>query len=139
MGTRKFYNILAAGIQPLSGYYRWGVGAGIGTEQPLSPGLVLNLDAVSSHVNENSAWTNRLNLLNQVKVTMGVRLSGHTYLFAGPTFNVLVSQFYNPEKNKYGPDLAPWGFYNHTSDGLTYGNRPTNVQMWIGLNAGLRF
>lgn len=61
MGTRKFYNILATGVQPLSDYYRWAVGYGIGTEQPLSRGLVLNLDAVSYHVNENEAWTNRLN------------------------------------------------------------------------------
>lgn len=139
MGTRKFYNILAAGVQPVSGHYRWAVGYGMGTEQPLSHGRVLNLDALSYHVNENEAWTKRLNLLNQVKVTLGVRLSGHVYLFAGPTFNVLVSQFYDPEKNRYGSELAPWRFYNQTSGGLTHGKRPTNVQMWVGVNAGLRF
>jgi hypothetical protein len=139
MGTRKFYNLLAAGVQPQLGSYRWAVGYGIGTEQPLSRGLVMNLDAISYHVNENEAWTNRLNLLNQLRLTMGVRLSGHTYLFAGPTFNVLVSQFYNAETNQYGSDLAPWRFYNQTSGSLIEGNRLTNVQMWVGLNAGLRF
>ncbi|MES2731313.1 MAG: DUF4974 domain-containing protein [Bacteroidota bacterium] len=136
-GTRHFYNILAAGIQPRGGKYRWGVGYGIGSEQRLSPSLVLNIDAVAYHINENEWWTNRLNLLNQLKLTLGARLSNRTYFFAGPTLNVQVSRFYNAEKNSYGSDLAPWNFYNHTNEDII--DNPTNIRMWIGFNAGFRF
>jgi hypothetical protein len=134
-GTRHFYNILAVGVQPKGGNYRWAVGYGIGTEQRLSPGLSLSIDALSYHVNENEAWTRDVNSLNQLKLLLGVRLAGQTYLFAGPTFNVLVSRYYNAEKGQYGSDLAPWRSYNQTNGT----GRPTNVQMWVGLNAGIRF
>ncbi len=133
-GTSHFYNIFALGTQPLRDKFRWAFGYGIGTEQRLSRNLVLNLDAVSYQINENQWWTDKLNLLNQLKLTMGVRLSNRTYFFAGPTVNVQVSQLFDAEKNRYGPELVPWHFYDHTNT-----NGSTNVRGWVGFNAGFRF
>lgn len=132
LGTRAFYNIFALGAQPARDKFRWGFGYGIGTEAKLSSGLVANLDAIAYHISENDIWTNHLNLLNQLKATLGVRLFQKTFLFAGPTFNVHVSQLFDEEGQQYGSALAPWYFYNHTDNG-------TNVKMWIGFHGGLRF
>ncbi|MBC7919697.1 MAG: secretin and TonB N-terminal domain-containing protein [Ferruginibacter sp.] len=131
-GTPRFYNILALGMQPRQDRVRWGVGYGIGTEQRLSRGLTLNLDAVAYQINENQWWTNRLNLLNQVKLTLGARLTNRTRVLLGPTFNAQVSRLFDAENNRYGTDLAPWYFYDRT-------NGQTNVRMWIGFHAGFRF
>ena len=131
-GTPRFYNILALGIRPLRGQVRWGIGYGIGTEQRLSRSLTLNMDAVTYQINENRWWTNRLNLLNQVKLTLGARLTHRTRLLLGPTFNAQVSRLFDAENNRYGTDLVSWHFYDRT-------NGQTNVRMWIGFHAGFQF
>lgn len=127
-GTRRFYNILALGFQPRKGFVRWGVGYGVGTEGRLSNHLRLNLEAIAYQINENEWWTSKLNMLNQAKLTLGIRLSEKTYLALGPTFNVQVSRLYNADIQQYGTDLAPWHFHDKTTD-------DTNVRLWVGFHA----
>jgi hypothetical protein len=133
MGSKHFHNIFAVGGSADGEEYRWATGFGFGSEWNLTGRLLLNVDAIAWHVNENETWTEELNLLNQLRANLGFRLGKRTALFAGPTFNVYVSNLYNPESGRYGTDLARW---NTSFDRQSGGTR---VTMWPGINAGIRF
>jgi hypothetical protein len=132
MGSRYFHNIFAFGFRPESGRNYLAYGYGFGSELAASRNVSLNLDLIAWHVNVDKPWTDELNLLNQFRAMVGFRLAGRTQLFLGPTFNVYVSNVYDPEKGRYGIPLTPWKVYDHTSG-------RTNVVMWPGFNAGIRF
>jgi hypothetical protein len=133
MGSKHFHNVFAVGGSVDGEAYRWAAGFGFGSEWNLTNRLLLNVDAIAWHVNENETWTEELNLLNQLRANLGFRLGKRAALFAGPTFNVYVSNLYNPESGRYGTDLARW---NTSFDRQSGGTR---VTMWPGVNAGIRF
>lgn len=135
-GSRKFYNILAVGVQPGSSSFRWGFGYGVGSELELSRHLTLSIDALSTQVNEKKSRTQELNLLNQLRPLFGWRLSpgGRTTLLLGPTLNVMVSRYREPEQLGYGSRL---GGKHLELFNETHGR--TNTRAWLGAQAGLRF
>ena len=138
LGTRRFYNIFHGGLRwydaSVAGdeELTWGVGYGFGTAARLSPRTLLNLELLAIHVNERSRWTHELNLLNQFRMTLDFRLGRTLSLFAGGTFNVMVSRLLDPDTGEIGSGIAPYHWSNYTTNG-------TNVQTWAGFNAGLRF
>ncbi|MCR6639185.1 MAG: STN domain-containing protein [Sporocytophaga sp.] len=141
-GSRSFYNIFALGGQAYDGgKFRTGYGIGFGSEIKASEKVCVNIDAISYHINEDGLWTNKLNILNQLRVNVGVALGERTTVFFGPTFNVMVSQIFDGDKNEYGSNIAPWTVFNETYDGRVDKGRKenTNVKMWPGFNAGIRF
>jgi hypothetical protein len=135
-GVRQFYNIFYLGGQTQNNSYRWAFGYGLGTELQVAKRIAVNLDLLSMHINENEGFTDQLNLLNQMKATLGIGLSKKTYLFLGPSFNVLVSQYVNPDDHSVGSRIGRGTLYNKTD---TSGMHPTNIRMWFGLNGGIRF
>jgi hypothetical protein len=136
MGTRGFHTIFALGAQGDLDYFRYGYGFGVGTELGLGKRFAANIDALAYHINEDEIWTSKLNELYQLRATLGVRLGKHSYLFAGPAFNIMVSQFQSGDSQRLGSSLSPsWTRYNEN-----HGYREqTNVKMWPGIHAGLRF
>ncbi|UOQ71424.1 hypothetical protein [Hymenobacter cellulosilyticus] len=134
-GSRKFYNILAVGVQPGS-TFRWGFGYGVGSEVVFSQRLTLSVDALATQVNERKGWTDELNLLNQFRPLLGWRLTpnGRTTLLLGPTLNVMVSSYREPEQAGYGSRLGrkQLELFNET-------HGRTNTRAWVGAQAGLRF
>lgn len=141
-GSRSFYNIFALGAQTYDGgKFRTGYGIGFGSEIKASEKVCVNIDAISYHINEDGLWTNKLNILNQLRVNVGVALGERTTFFFGPTFNVMVSQIFDGDKNEYGSNIAPWTVFNETYDGRVDKGRKenTNMKMWPGFNAGIRF
>jgi hypothetical protein len=139
-GTKKFHTILAMGAQPSNDptLCRLGAGIGFGSKLNLSPRSSIHLDLMSTHINEGyDTYTDKLNLLNQFKVHYEVKLVEHLRFFGGPTFNVMVSQFHNPD-GSYGSQLVKNTFSDETYTEDKEGD-PVNVKMWIGFNAGLRF
>jgi hypothetical protein len=136
MGTRGFHTIFALGAQGDLDYFRYGYGFGVGTEIGLGKRFAANIDALAYHINEDEIWTSKLNELYQLRTTLGVRLGKHSYFFAGPAFNVMVSQFQSGDSDSLGSGLAPsWTKYNENHG---YRER-TNVKMWPGIHAGFRF
>ena len=134
MGSRKFHNIFAAGINPTEKSPRWSYGYGFGSEFDLGKKVVMNLDLVSNSIQENiSKWNDDLNLLNQLKVNFGFHPGKRTTIFAGPTFNVAVSRVKNAETGIIGSAFIP----KNTFMNELYGS--TRVAMWAGFNAGIRF
>jgi len=130
-GVREFYNILAIGYRPGTGYSRFGLGWGIGSEISLGKGAFMNIEATATQVGENEIWTNKLNLLNQLKLNFGGMVAPKLGIYGGPSFNVMVSEYKNPD-GSIGSGIVPsWDFYNKTIG-------KTNVAMWVGFNVGLR-
>ncbi|AHM60374.1 hypothetical protein D770_10585 [Flammeovirgaceae bacterium 311] len=135
-GVERFYNIFAAGGQ-VQDPNRWGIGYGFGAQWRLSNRLRLNTDAISYHVfekgiDESWDWEPELNQLNKFRLLAGWQFARHFSIFAGPTYNVMVSQVENAE-GQIGSQLPRHTFYDETFRGRT------NVKMWIGFNAGVRF
>jgi len=132
-GAKRLYHILQLGWRlDKENAYSWSLGVGMGTMVNINKKMHLNLELVASHVNEERLWTTELNLLNQFKLTFDIKLAGQVSFFVGPTFNAQVSKLYNEDTQQYGSNIMPYDFYDQTGNG-------TNLKMWVGFTAGLRF
>lgn len=131
-GSDKFYNIFAAGTHFGNDELTWAVGYGIGGLIPLKDRFKLSVDAIGYQINE-SDWTDGINLLSRLNISLDYAVSDKLSVFGGPAYNVMVSRIEENEGIYTYSDLAPYHHYNNTnSDGV-------NVKMWVGFNAGIRF
>lgn len=135
LGVSSFYNIfaLSAILEPDNS--GWAFGYGIGSQINIGPKLRMNIDAISYAIfderNKIRDW-DHYNGLNQLKLNFGWELAKHLTLFAGPTFNVQVSDTDLNVEGDLTNSLAPYTFYDESFNN-------TNVKMWAGFNAGIRF
>jgi hypothetical protein len=140
LGVRKFHNLLALGVE-LEGPQRWGFGYGIGSEHIVFPGFRINTDLLGYYLVERGfddfplgfRNNDQLNLLGKFRLLGSIQLGRRLALFGGPTFNVSVSEFQEPGLDKIGSSFGRNHFYDRTFSDAT------NVKMWLGFNAGLRF
>lgn len=142
LGARSLYNIFHIGarwddVPANSGARRmsWGLGYGLGSAISLNPRLLLNIEAVAMHINEQESWTRQLNLLNQLRFTLDFHHpEKRTSFFAGPVANVLVSRVRDDDTGRIGSRVIrpPYSLLDETG-------ALTNTQLWVGLQAGLRF
>ena len=132
VGVPRFYNIFTVGYKQLDDVTYWSYGYGIGTIFALNSRMNVNIDAISQQVNENEWHTDRVNLLNTLKLNLSYKLTDRLELVGGPSFNVMVSEFDFRESIGSKSDFVPWYFYdkNHNDD---------NIKMFVGFNAGIRF
>jgi hypothetical protein len=128
-GTKKFYNILQAGINLNNKNEKaYSFGYGLGSELSLGKTLSINPE-ISSQQLYLGSW-DYLNLLNRFRLNVDIRLGKYISLFGGPSFNVYYSHQQNPIAGYKAP-LPPSGY--HTFD---FSNQ---VKGWIGWNAGINF
>ncbi len=132
MGTSYFHNVFAVG-------YRWtgiqsylGFGYGIGSELPLGRRLSVNLDAVAWQIGSDKNWFRQLNMLNQFRANVSFRLGKRAAIFAGPSYNVYVTDVNDTDIQKASLPVPSWIWYDKISG-------HTRVAMWVGMNAGIRF
>lgn len=134
-GVRKFYNILMAGMKPEtpSGSEPvWTFGYGIGTAPKIFRWLDLNLDLTSQHVDQGS-FTSQLSLLNKIHVGLDFQLARKMSIYGGITLNGYLTKTSYPDYPVLFTDHHPNIIYEQTwSD-------DTNLKMWWGLKAGIRF
>ncbi|MCP4442755.1 MAG: hypothetical protein GY810_27940 [Aureispira sp.] len=132
-GPKFMYHIVQAGwSMNNSNEHSWAIGLGLGARIPINDRFHLNTEIISSHVNEGEFFTTRLNLLNQFKLTLDIKISKKISFFFGPTYNAMVSQKYNETTQTYGSNIMPYTFFDQTSSN-------TNLKMWVGGTAGFRF
>ena len=132
-GTRSFYNILAIGASARNNKIYWGWGYGIGTIVPVKGRVDLNFEATCFQVNEDEWQVDRLNLHNRINALVSVKLTDNLTVFGGPSWNVLVSDITDSQGNIIESTYAPWHSFNKTY------NNNTNVKMYLGFSAGIRF
>ncbi len=144
LGTRSFYNILHLGARwdrldrtigetaQQGMYMSWGLGYGIGTVATFNPRWHMNIEAVAIHVNEYEKWTDRLNLLSQLRLTIDKRTAGRASFFFGPVANLMLSKVRDPETGAPGSNIPPYTLLDETRG-------DTNMRAWVGGYAGIRF
>jgi len=132
LGVPNFYNIFTAGFKQLDEDTYWSYGYGIGTMFSISPKINANIDAISQQVNENEWHTNKLNLLNTLKLNVSYKFTERIELAVGPSYNVMVSEFDFREGIGSKSTFAPWSFYDKNHGDY-------NIKMFVGFNAALRF
>ena len=144
IGVRRFYNILYIGSRldkdRLSGNLdrqqltlTWGLGYGFGTGITIGArNNMINLETIFIHVNEQQFWTRPLNLLNQYRLGLDIQTGAKTSIFFGPNMNIMFSKLNNEDAKTLGSNIMPYAFYDKTKG-------QTNVKMWLGFGAGVRF
>lgn len=135
LGSRSFYNVFYSGWRwgENADTHIWGLGYGIGTNMRLGRRIDLNLEALSIHLSKGKRLVHGLNLLNQVRLTLDIRLARHFSLFAGGTLNLMTSTVKDPETGNTGYDIAPYTWYDATSQSGAI------FKGWAGPLAGIRF
>ncbi len=136
LGANSFYNIFQVGARypQGDGTYTWGLGYGIGAVSIVSPKSSFNFELMAIHINENEAWTNKLNSIGQFRFLWNHQLGKSIGFFLGPTANVMISQLRNAETGETGN--SPVVPYALIDDKI---NARTTLKGWVGVNAGFRF
>jgi hypothetical protein len=140
LGMQKFYTFISLGAE-LHENKRWAYGFGFGREWRHAKRFRINTDLMAYNVIEESyekfpkgfLESDELNLLNKFRLLGTLQITNRIALFGGPVYNVFVSHYQQPGLTEIGSQLVTNTFYDHTSD------NGTNVKMWIGFNAGVRF
>jgi hypothetical protein len=128
-GSRKFYNILQAGMNLENGKDQrlYTFGYGLGTELGLAKWLSLNPE-ISSQYLYLGTW-DHMNLLNKLYLNLNIKLGKRFSIFAGPSFNVYYSN--QPAAvSGYKFDIVPKGY-----NSFDFGSN--KVKGWFGWNAGI--
>ncbi|MCU0417158.1 MAG: STN domain-containing protein [Cytophagaceae bacterium] len=137
-GVKAFYNILHMGYSAKDpNYQRWSFGYGLGTCIQIGRRGQLNVDAIALHINENEWFTNNINEQFKLNVLLGVGLTKRVYLYGGPSFNTLFSE-YKTTEGTIGSDIVPDKGVVHT-ERFFVDNREIVNSYWIGWQAGIRF
>ncbi len=128
-GTRSFYNILSVGggYRNKRSLFAWGWG--MGTIIAVAEKLDIAIEGQGLHVNEDEWFTSGTNLLAKASVSLTWNIAEHFSIFCGPSWNVVISKI----KHENGSAIAPWSVFDKTTEG------GTNIKMYPGLSAGLRF
>ena len=125
IGIDKLYTILSVGYRFSDTDYNWGYGAGIGTRINIDSKKYLNVEYHAYQITHN--WRhNEYNMINTLRVNFAYQTAEHLTFFAGPTINVLTSDF-AVSANQIAPS---WAFNLGWRD---------HVKGWFGFNLGMRF
>ncbi|MFZ1658080.1 MAG: hypothetical protein WAT61_04645, partial [Flavobacteriales bacterium] len=91
----------------------------------------LNIELTAEQINEGNDRIRALNLLNRFTLAYGHTFGKRVVLSAGPTFNLLISSWRDPETNANRSMLPPDNLIVDESNGRV-------VQKgWLGFRVGL--
>lgn len=131
-GVNSFYNILGAGIQPLSTKNLWQFTYGVGSSVKLKNKWWFDLSATASHV---SAGSFNLSTSELYKFYVGVeyRFSNKMALAAGPCYNLFYTDALAADYSSTYSQIVPYSFQerNYASG--------YNLKSWFGAKISLRF
>jgi len=134
LGTREVYNMLSVGYNPfISGRDVWSVGWSIGHYRTLKDAWnrssLENYFVVRDFTIQNlqdGSWSNTLNNQISFRYLLGRDFTDSGFsLYAGPTFNLLVS------REPANEDYVPYSLFKGGDDNL-------DRRFWVGLSAGIQ-
>lgn len=133
LGTDRFYTIFSAGMNYINCPVEYAVGLGLGTHIDWKKGWGNQIEAMGYSLSEQGSLKNDgINMLTQLKLTLSKEFASHFKVFAGPTINMTISDYVNPETGVIGSSLSPWSMWKNDSGS-------TRLNGWIGFTAGVRF
>jgi hypothetical protein len=124
-GTRYVYSILSIGGRMSVATPGWALGLGLGFRVPLKQ-LYVGTEAMTMHLNENTAWDTNDYLLLKIRLICGYQIAPHFSIFGGPTINSYWAA------NKSEKRLAYW------EPVLTKSNNHW-FALWPGFTTGIEF
>jgi hypothetical protein len=132
IGVPHFYNIFTYSARPFASDKVYGFGYGIGTAIGFSNSTSMQIELHSTQMRDFGKWEEdvELDLLNELRLTVGTILANRLELFAGP---VLYNHVFKhlPESGITGADLANYTISTKTHDDII-------SEWWIGARGGLR-
>lgn len=131
-GVRAFYNIVTAGIHPYAENMAWSVGYGIGSSKAIGERVFVEGELIAHQVQETLQWHSELNLWNQIRINGSYSMTDQLDVFAGLSWNIMISQITDDEGDLVGSIINPWSTYEFT-------HKRSLVTMWPGMNLGIRF
>ncbi|MBC7449996.1 MAG: STN domain-containing protein [Cytophagales bacterium] len=137
-GVKSFYNIFQVGGNFSSNQYRWTFGYGFGSTVQMSKNTCISFDLIAMHINENEAFTAKINDQAQLRIMLGVNFSKRVSLFVGPTLNTAFSEYTN-SSGEIGSKMIPKNAIIYEQTLTTNDGKKIYNPYWIGLNAGIRF
>ena len=132
-GVKQFYNIISVGSSIKNNNIYWGWGYGIGTMMPVKEDWNIAIELLSYQINEDEWFTEALNLHNKFQITASKKVSENIEVFGGASWNVNVSELEDYDGNAFKSTITPYDTFNKTY------NNETNVKMYPGFTAGIRF
>jgi len=132
-GTTKFYNIVSVGASYKNDQILWGWGYGIGTMFAMKNDWNMTVELLSYQINVDEWFTEVLNLNNKLQITTSKKVAKNLHVFGGITWNVNVSDIEDHDGNVFKSTVSPWNVFDKTY------NNETNVKMYPGFTAGIRF
>ncbi len=126
IGIKDFYTVFTLGHKPGFSEFQWGFGFGAGKTIQTGEKNSLDLEAHVYNVYTDLWRSWEYNQLNQLRVSFNYQIAEHFSIFAGPTFNILISE-YADSAEKISPSWS-WKI-----------SRRNKVRGWFGFNLGFRF
>ena len=133
IGVEKFYTIINLGYRPGINLFNWATGVGFGSMFNIDEKRSIDI-SILHHTIINDEWfrdgdiNSGYHSLNQLGVCFKYKIDKRLSVYAGPTYNVLVS-----ENDSRSINLAPSWAWN------LYDGNFTTVKTWFGFNAGFEF
>ncbi|RLD78015.1 MAG: hypothetical protein DRJ10_11010, partial [Bacteroidetes bacterium] len=128
-GTKRFYNILTAGIDPVDTEF-WTIGYGIGTEFTSKKHFFFGIDLTANQLNERSKEFENINLLTKMDLNFGWSIFKKSAITFGPSISFMMSQTNTGTENLI-KDLPQNPIY-------TYEDPNYLGQLWIGWRVAVR-
>ncbi len=130
-GVKQFYNIFTAGMKTYNSDLIWGFGYGLGTLLPLSDKMNMNFDLTANSMHYNSAWTNHLNILNKLSMSVEYKINKHIAVFVGASLNMHISNILDYHGEKIDQIPVPYS----TAE---FSKNNTLLRMYPRVSLGLR-
>lgn len=129
MGVDKLYTIYKIGYTEGYGDNYFSYGLGLGSKINLTKRFDLAIDGSTNHIVKNG-YTPNLDILWRLDASLRFNLNDYFSLFAGPSFNIYVSQY---DLNSESVALkVPYTLYSEN-----WWNNNGSTSIWIGGNAGV--
>ena len=148
-GTKRFYNIFAAGIDPVIFDFtqfdptqfdstqfnsvilkKWYGGYGFGTEITTKTRLYFGLDLTGNQIFEDESFTESFTTLFRLNLSIGIRIFKRSGISIGPTINYLISNHKDEAGNYFSTVPPPYSQTEILSTFLT--------STWIGGRLAIR-
>lgn len=135
-GHHRFYNTFSYGRSidslkwSLDSSKYWSAGYGFGTEINWPKKHTVNVELTANHINERLQFIEALNLVGRLEVLYNYTFIERITISAGPSFNMLFSNWQDAETDAFLSEIAPYKMFENTSNDLL-------TQGWIGWHAGV--
>lgn len=129
LGVEKLYNIYKIGFSLNGSEQYFTYGLGLGSKLNFSEKFGMSIEGSASHI-VHQTFNPRLDILSKLDLNFRYALGEHFDFFAGPSFNVYLSQ-HDPETQNSALRV-PYSLFTHT-----WGNDEGQTYMWFGANAGV--